>query len=62
MAGIKNDPGKYIQRSALGRSQKDGAEGQPIEPAYDTQRDFLTAHIDARFYVDFGATKLQQES
>lgn len=53
MAKIKNDPSKYVKRSDLSSPKKeDGFKA--VCAVNRTEKDFLAATIDDRFYVDFG--------
>lgn len=60
MAKIKNDPSRYVRRSALAGRRSGAADEKADQSGRKRERDFLTAPIDDNFYIDFRA-KPQRE-
>ncbi|WP_262030160.1 hypothetical protein [Microvirga sp. Mcv34] len=53
MAKIKNDPNRYVRRSALAGRRTACVEDKGDQQARKKERDFLTAPIDDGLYIDF---------
>lgn len=54
MGKVRNDPSKYARRSDLLPKRKTEELYRANGAGEFAKRDFLTAPIDERFYIDFG--------
>jgi ribosomal protein L20A (L18A) len=52
MDKIKNDPQRYVTRSQVSLRSETSSEARKVDKS---RQDFMSAHIDERFYVDFGS-------
>lgn len=53
MPKTKNDPGKYVKRSALVPRPKDDGVAPRLRPSAKREREYMTAPIDGNMYIDF---------